>query len=370
MVYLKRVGTYLREAREAKKLSIKDVARQTNITPKYIDALENEDYSQFPGETYALGFLKNYSDFLALDTEHLLKLYRGHQIDQSQTPLKELTRPTRGPSLPSVNVDSRQLLMVGGGLAVLALLVGLIYWNPLQYIDFESSPAETAFCEERVVEDFLVPQQGAPARLGDLTRDNALKFQVGSGIYEICLEEVVRTPGAQPAAVFAMRINDEKNYRFRATVEETTVLNSSIPELAMLAKEIKVTPNVIGEVSARVSFESGEGQAAAGGPATAGSGGQIQVTLQFVQDSYFEWVDDGNFHGGSSIAAGETRTLEAQNRLEIKVGNGGGVRILREGQQPRIAGPPGRIVKIIYKKVPNPLDPGIFQIQEEIEVAR
>ena len=46
----------LREARENRKLSLKDVARETNITPRYVDALENEDYSIFPGETYALGF--------------------------------------------------------------------------------------------------------------------------------------------------------------------------------------------------------------------------------------------------------------------------------------------------------------------------
>ena len=78
MVLIKRVGAYLKEAREAKKLSIKEVARQTNITGKYLEALENEDYSQFPGETYALGFLRNYSEFLNLDTDHLMQLYRGH----------------------------------------------------------------------------------------------------------------------------------------------------------------------------------------------------------------------------------------------------------------------------------------------------
>ena len=380
MVYLKRVGTYLKEAREARKLSIKDVARQTNITPKYIEALENEDYSQFPGETYALGFLKNYSDFLALDTDHLLKLYRGHQIDQSQTPLKELTRPTR-PALPSINVDRKQLMIGGGVLAVIALIALFIYTDPLAHIPsgpIVGEPSDVAVCDERVAEDFSVPQKGAPPRMGDLTSDNLLRFQIDAGVYKICLEEIVRSPGAPPAAVFAMRINDAGNYRFRAVAGETTVLNASIAELAGLVKEVKVTPQVIGEVSVRAQFESGEvfgqGQNPAGDgqnpPGAPIAASQIQVTLQFIPDSYFEWVDDGNFHPGISIAAGDTRTLEARNRLEIKVGNGGGVRILREGRQPRIAGPPGRIVKIVYKKVPDPLDPGIYQIQEEIEVAQ
>ena len=59
MVLSKRVGAILREAREAKKLTVKEVARETNMTPRYIEALEVEDFSQFPGETYALGFLRN-----------------------------------------------------------------------------------------------------------------------------------------------------------------------------------------------------------------------------------------------------------------------------------------------------------------------
>ncbi|MCB1137911.1 MAG: hypothetical protein KDK23_04105, partial [Leptospiraceae bacterium] len=101
----------------------------------------------------------------------------------------------------------------------------------------------------------------------------------------------------------------------------------------------------------------------------AGDPTMIRVTLEFVQDSYIEWVDDGVIHNGVYMKAGQRRTLEAVNVLEIKVGNGAGVRYNRPGIPPRLAGPAGKIVKMRFKKVPDPLDPGRTRIEEEIQVA-
>ena len=90
----KRVGQILREAREERKLTVRDVSKETNIALKFILALENEDYSQFPAETFTLGFLKSYSDYLKLDTAHIIGSFRNQQIEENQQPLEELTKPT------------------------------------------------------------------------------------------------------------------------------------------------------------------------------------------------------------------------------------------------------------------------------------
>ena len=55
------IGEKLRFTREAKKLTIKDVVKETNISPTYIEALEEEDFDRFPSETYLIGFLRAYS---------------------------------------------------------------------------------------------------------------------------------------------------------------------------------------------------------------------------------------------------------------------------------------------------------------------
>lgn len=357
----KRLGTILKDAREAKKLSIKDVARETFITARWVEALENEDFSVFPAETYALGALKSYSEFLNLETSHLENLFRGQQIDLSQSPIEELTRPT-GIRLPPIG---KNVVFVIAGLAVGLGLLLLVMSGALKFSSgtgSSSAHSSEANCHDREIIPVTLPARGAPPRQEAVSRENAIRFNVDSTALKICLGEVQQTPEGKARALFLMRINDESDFSFYAAEGEMVALSSDTQALKELSGEIRITPKAIGEASARIQLESGEKGAQ--------PQGAIQVTLQFVADSYVEWTDDGNYHRGVEIRAGESRTFEAKSRLEVKVGNGAGVQVIAPGKPPRIAGPPGKIVKITYRKVPDPLDPGLAQIEEKIEAAQ
>lgn len=78
------LGSIIREARESKQLTIHDLESQTHILSKYIEAIENENFDEIPGEVYVRGFLKNISLKLGLDTEQILTLYKL-QISSPQT---------------------------------------------------------------------------------------------------------------------------------------------------------------------------------------------------------------------------------------------------------------------------------------------
>jgi hypothetical protein len=79
-------GTILKKAREEKKLDIEAVARDTSITPEYIRGLEEEDTAVFPGEPYLVGFLRNYAEYLGINPESVLSLYRSKSIQESPVP--------------------------------------------------------------------------------------------------------------------------------------------------------------------------------------------------------------------------------------------------------------------------------------------
>lgn len=79
-------GTILQKAREDKNLDIDTVARETSITPEYIRGLENEDAGVFPGEPYMVGFLRNYAEYLGVNPETVLSLYRSKAIQESPVP--------------------------------------------------------------------------------------------------------------------------------------------------------------------------------------------------------------------------------------------------------------------------------------------
>lgn len=79
-------GELLRKARLEQNLDIEKVAREILIEQRYLQGLEEEDSSAFSGEAYMMGFLRNYSNYLGLDTELILKLYNNKKIQESPVP--------------------------------------------------------------------------------------------------------------------------------------------------------------------------------------------------------------------------------------------------------------------------------------------
>lgn len=69
------LGEYLKNAREARDIDIRDAAQQTRISINYLRALENEDFKKLPGEVFIRGFLKNYARYLELQEAEVLKRY-------------------------------------------------------------------------------------------------------------------------------------------------------------------------------------------------------------------------------------------------------------------------------------------------------
>jgi cytoskeleton protein RodZ len=61
------VGQRLREAREAKGLSVEDIAAQTRIPTRHLTSLEESEWDKLPAATYSIGFAKNYAGMLGLD---------------------------------------------------------------------------------------------------------------------------------------------------------------------------------------------------------------------------------------------------------------------------------------------------------------
>jgi cytoskeleton protein RodZ len=65
-------GARLRAAREGAGLSLDQVAQQLKLAPRQVRALEEEDFAQLPGRTFARGFVRNYARLVHLDGDDLL----------------------------------------------------------------------------------------------------------------------------------------------------------------------------------------------------------------------------------------------------------------------------------------------------------
>jgi cytoskeletal protein RodZ len=70
------LGEQLRAQRERKTITLEQAAADTRIREKFLKALEEGDYPSLPGAVYTRGFLRNYSDYLDLETDELVVLYQ------------------------------------------------------------------------------------------------------------------------------------------------------------------------------------------------------------------------------------------------------------------------------------------------------
>jgi cytoskeleton protein RodZ len=66
------VAEQLRAGREAKKLTVQQVADATKIRTEHIRALEEGDFSTFSAPIYIRGSVKNYAAFLKLDVPQIV----------------------------------------------------------------------------------------------------------------------------------------------------------------------------------------------------------------------------------------------------------------------------------------------------------
>lgn len=107
------LGEKLRQAREARDITISEVAEQTRISPLYIESIENDDYRTLPGGIFNKGFVKSYAKYVGVDEQEALQDYskliaekEGFQGEDPKTYRPEVLTDDRSSSsmLPTILV--------------------------------------------------------------------------------------------------------------------------------------------------------------------------------------------------------------------------------------------------------------------------
>ena len=76
------VGEILRRARMHYNLSLEDVTVVLRIQVSSLEALESDDVKKLPGRVYAIGYIRSYAEYLGLDGDQVVNLFK-EQIGQS-----------------------------------------------------------------------------------------------------------------------------------------------------------------------------------------------------------------------------------------------------------------------------------------------
>lgn len=160
------LGQQLRNQRETLGISLEDVERHTHLRLHYLSALEEGDLDSLPSPVQGRGMLKNYADFLGMDTEALMLTFADALQAQYAARQPERTRPRLPekkpePRSPLRRIFSGDLLLTS--IIVLAL-VFFVGWGVFQIASARSAVTPTA--DAPSIADVLVP---SPSLTNSLT---------------------------------------------------------------------------------------------------------------------------------------------------------------------------------------------------------
>ena len=115
-------GDALRQQREALGLDLDDVAAALRIKPDYLAALEAGRPDLLPGPTYAIGFVRTYSDHLGLDGSEILRRFKAESAGLEAKTDLAFPMPLGERSIPG-----KSMLL----LALILMLCGYGTWHYL-----------------------------------------------------------------------------------------------------------------------------------------------------------------------------------------------------------------------------------------------
>ncbi|MBI1883713.1 MAG: helix-turn-helix domain-containing protein [Chlamydiae bacterium] len=95
------LGQKLKKAREAKGLSIEEMAKLTKISDKKIMAIEADQYEELPAPIYVRGFLKLFSQNIGLDSKEVLEEYQRNLGNGHEPSKQTLVIESKKGDLPS-----------------------------------------------------------------------------------------------------------------------------------------------------------------------------------------------------------------------------------------------------------------------------
>jgi cytoskeleton protein RodZ len=305
-------GVRLRRAREARGESVHEAAFAIKLSPRQIEALENDDFAALPGMAFVRGFARNYARYLGLDAAPLLDGI-GRLAGADQPDLSPI-RNANG-DLPSGGGTRRGSFPAGAVVAVLLVLLG-VGW----YFDwFRTEPPAALELQTEPAPAFAP----APTEAGNAA-SNSSEAVAAPALAPLAPAET-SAPAVAPGNAAA---NPAAPGASVAATAGTATADSGVPSTSPAADP--GAPASIATLAAASTSAAAPGEAP---PATEEGAGGKRLSFRFGGDSWIEVRDASGtiLHSGTN-RAGSSRVVQGTPPFRLVVGNSANVVLEQDGQ--------------------------------------
>jgi cytoskeleton protein RodZ len=288
------IGDTLRREREGRNMSLDQVSRELKISARLLEAIEKENFEALPRGVFAKSFVRQYARLLGLDEDEA-----ANEVQRALTPPATVLQPTGTQTDPKPapfaefyvpkmeawqQVRDDRRFSWSSPLPALALVVVAMLGCSLVYGWWQRSrhPVTTAFAS--------VPHSQQPAA--------AVPVKT----------EQLPQPTAAPA--------------------DTNTAPAEPPSKPADQSITPVTPAISNSAAA---------------DSNGAAEGAVKVAVTAEEPVWVSARSDGKYLFSGTLAANETRTVEAANMVLLRLGNAGGVTITLNGKSIGEVGPKGQV---------------------------
>jgi cytoskeleton protein RodZ len=306
-------GVRLRRAREARGESVHEAAFAIKLSPRQIEALENDDFAALPGMAFVRGFARNYARYLGLDAAPLLdgieRLAGADQPDLS--PIRNADG-----DLPSGGGTRRGSFPAGAVVAVLLVLLG-VGW----YFDwFRTEPPAALELQTEPAPAFAPAPTEAGSAASSSSEPVAAPALAPLAPAETSAPAVAPGNAAANSAVLGASVAGTMG-----TVPTDSGAPASTSPAAAPGAPASIAPPALASTSAAAPAEAS--------PAAEEGVGGKRLSFRFGGDSWIEVRDASGtiLHSGTN-RAGSSRVVQGTPPFRLVVGNSANVVLEQDGQ--------------------------------------
>jgi cytoskeleton protein RodZ len=286
------LGERLKREREARGISLEEIARKTRISVRSLHAIEEERFDLLPGGIFNKSFIRQYADFLGLDGEQSAREYA-----RKTAAVQEAQAPPPPKPLP---LSERAVWIVRAALGATAIgIVIAVVWLLLP----KSPPAADS--------------HRAPT--------------------EVAAGSLAKTPGASPAAS-----GDEKALQPASRPPSAALQASAAPSSAkspaapLIEAPKKMLPAPI-EAANLLADDTNQEHLAGEMPE------ELLLQINAHSTVWISITADGEKQWQGTMEANQRRQVQANETIRLTVGNAGGVELTLNGKDLGALGNEGEV---------------------------
>jgi transcriptional regulator with XRE-family HTH domain len=340
------LGDSLREEREARNISLEEIASATKIVPRYLEALETDRLDLMPGGFFIRAIIRSYAQAVGLDPDEVVERYKAAGMLEPPEPSRGIFSRRAAPA----PVLADQAPAVAPPVPVEA---------PIPAVEI---PASMERPEPGVLFEEAAAKPGRPLMTRQQMRVWTWRGLAALGIVLVAL--ILWSPWHRHPAPIG-----------RGPVTVRTQLPAANPAAKPAEKTVKPTeaakppektPTETGRQAAQaVSKTAAEAPPAVTGPpapkpeaaAPAPASGEIWkgITIEIVFDSEtsIQVYADGALRIGGVFPVGASARAQANETLLIHTGNAGGFTFKLNGRPAKPLGGPGQVLTDIKITLEN-----------------